>query len=65
MMKMNPDKNPYSLDFWYDLTDGGYLDPDELCADKADAERVKAAVHVLQEYMASIEEAYPNFLLRE
>jgi hypothetical protein len=48
-------------DFWYDLTDGGYLDPDEICADKSDAHRVKEAIAVIQDFQSSCEEQIEDF----
>ena len=41
--------NLENLDFWYDLTDGGYLDPDTIL-DELSAKRVKKAVEVLREF---------------
>jgi hypothetical protein len=49
-------------DFWYDLTDGGYLNPDEICVDKKDAERIKNAISVLKEFYDSCEEQIEGFI---
>lgn len=52
--ELNPD-----CDFWYDLTDGGYIRPEEILEDKEDVAKVLAAIAVLKEfyetYMASAE----------
>ena len=50
-----------SGDFWYDLTDGGYLDPDEICAKKEDAEKVKKAIEVIRDFQNSCEEQIEGF----
>ncbi len=42
-------------DFWYDLTYGGYLKPEEMCANPRDAERVNAAIALLQEFQQACE----------
>lgn len=49
-------------DFWYDLTDGGYLDPDVICEDPKDAKRVKEAIEVLQDFQSSCEEQIEGFV---
>lgn len=48
----------YSDDFWYDLIDGGYIDPSELL-EKSDADKVKDAIKTLQEfYQLATDEGY-------
>ena len=37
-------------DFWYDLTSGGYCDPEDLLDDQADIDKVKSAIEILQEF---------------
>lgn len=49
-------------DFWYDLTDGGYLDPMEICADKIDAQRVLDAIKVIQDFYNSCEDQIDGFV---
>ncbi len=49
-------------EFWYDLTLGGYLNPDEICENKEDAERVKEAVKVIRDFEKSCEEQIEGFL---
>jgi len=48
-------------DFYYDLTDGGYLLPEKICADKKDAQKVIDAIAVLQDFQASCEEQIKDF----
>lgn len=50
-----------SGEFWYDLTDGGYIKPEELVIAE-DAEKVKYAIEVIQEFKETLEE---NGLLEE
>ena len=59
-MKIKKDKEVnMDCDFWYDLTIGGYIDPDELCANKEDAVRVNEAIQVIREFQDSLNEEYP------
>ena len=51
-----------SSDFWYDITDGGYLDPDEICADKIDAATVKKAIKIVKEFQTSCEDQIKDFV---
>lgn len=48
-------------DFWYDLTDGGYLKPKEICANKKDAEKVEKALEILREFKDSCYDQIENF----
>jgi hypothetical protein len=61
-MKIKKDCVVSTDDFWYDLTDGGYLDPDEICADEKDAKRVKDAIKIIQEFYNSCEEQIEGFV---
>ena len=51
-----------SGDFWYDLTDGGYLDPKKICADLNDAEKVIKAVEIIKDFQQSCEEQIEDFV---
>ena len=42
---LNPD-----CDFFYDLTDGGYIDPIKLLDNKEDAKKVIEAVAIVKEF---------------
>lgn len=61
-MKIKKGLDVTTTDFWYDLTDGGYLDPDEICENKKDAEEVKKAIAILQDFQNSCEEQIDNFI---
>lgn len=47
-------------DFFYDLTDGGYINPTKLLVDKKDAERVMEAIKVLKEFQDCYFDACPE-----
>ena len=49
-------------DFWYDLTDGGYLKPDEICENPEDAKKVEEAVKVIKDFQDSCEEQIEDFI---
>jgi hypothetical protein len=49
-------------DFWYDLTDGGYLNPSEICANPKDADKVEKAIKVIKDFQRSCEEQIEDFI---
>jgi hypothetical protein len=51
-----------SFDFWYDLTDGGYLDPLGMCVNIKDAERVNKAIEIILDFQRSCETQIDNFI---
>lgn len=42
-------------DFWYDLFEGGYIDPYKFLENKEDADRVLAAISTLNNFRSSLE----------
>jgi len=52
-----------TADFWYDLSKGGYLDPEKLCENEDDAKKVREAIKVVEEFESSCEEQIEDFLL--
>ena len=49
-MKFRKEADPVMItDFWYDLTSGGYIDPDKIL-EPDDAKRVNDAIKVLREF---------------
>ena len=48
-------------DFWYDLTYGGYLKPEEMLENPADVERGRNATAVIREFEAACEEQIEGF----
>ena len=51
-----------SSDPGYDVSDGGYLKPEEICADPRDAERINAAIALLQQFQADCEKQIEGFV---
>ena len=42
-------------DFWYDLFEGGYIDPRKVLADESQIEAVENAIKVLQDFRIDLE----------
>lgn len=61
-MKIKDGCEVSSSEFWYDLTDGGYLNPDEILESPEDAKRVKDAIAVIKEFENSCDEQIPGFI---
>lgn len=60
-MKLKENLEVSTSDFWYDLRSGGYLNPDEMCENPEDAQRVKDAIKVIQEFEKSCDEQIEDF----
>jgi hypothetical protein len=43
-------------EFWYDLFDGGYIDPENLLESEEDVKQVRRAMQVLQQFYNEAEE---------
>lgn len=43
-------------DFWYDITDGGYIRPKELLTDKKQLEELEKALATVKSFERAIEE---------
>lgn len=52
-MKFKKDARITTGDFWYDLTDGGYIKPENLLENEADVLAVKKAIETLKEFLRS------------
>ncbi|HCU06468.1 MAG TPA: hypothetical protein DIC42_02640 [Holosporales bacterium] len=61
-MKIKEGCTASTSDFWYDLTKGGYLKPEEILENKEDVELVKDAVAVLTAFENSCEEQIEDFV---
>jgi len=61
-MKIKKGLEDSTGDFWYDLTDGGYLDPDDICENPEDAKKVKEAIKVIKDFEDSCEEQIEGFI---
>jgi hypothetical protein len=51
-----------TADFWYDITDGGYLKPEEICELPEDAKRIRAALAILEDFRDSCEKKIKDFV---
>jgi hypothetical protein len=60
-MKIKENCDITTSDFWYDLTDGGYLKPEEILENEEDVEKVKNAIDVLMDFQSSCEDQIEDF----
>lgn len=44
-------------DFWYDLFDGGYFEPENLCENPKDAEDIRLAMNTIIKYQQSLDDS--------
>lgn len=61
-MKIKKNLEISTTDFWYDLMNGGYLDPYEICESLADANRIYEAIQILKDFQNSCEEQIEGFV---
>jgi hypothetical protein len=61
-MRIKKNCTASTSDFWYDLTAGGYLKPEDICADKEDVKRVNDAIDTLKKFQDSCEEQIEGFI---
>ncbi len=61
-MKIRKGLEISTSDFWYDLTDGGYLKPSAICENIEDANRVKEAILIILDFQNSCEEQIEDFI---
>jgi hypothetical protein len=45
-----------SSDFWYDLTNGGYFNPEDFLENEEDIQKVKEAVILLKQFKQELED---------
>lgn len=50
IFKFKKDQTISGEDFWYDLTDGGYIKPEELLEDKEQIKKVREAITIITEF---------------
>ena len=60
-MKIKEDCKASTSEFWYDLTMGGYLNPEEILEDPEDVLRVQKAIAIVREFEMSCEEQIEGF----
>ena len=60
--KKEPEKQGSSSGFWYDLTDGGYIKPEEILEDAEQLEKLEDAIEIVRSFEVALEK---NELLNE
>jgi len=63
VMKIKDECAASTSEFWYDLTDGGYLDPEDMLEDPEDVTRVRNAIAVIREFEAACNEQIDGFMV--
>ena len=61
-MKIKEGVEVSTSEFWYDLTSGVYLRPEEILEDESDIEKVKQAIETLMEFERSCEDQIEGFI---
>ena len=61
-MKIKKDLDICTQDFWYDLTDGGYLKPEEILVNQEDIDKVNKSIEILMEFQQSCEDEIEGFV---
>jgi len=61
-MKIKEGLEISTQDFWYDLSAGGYLKPEEMLENQEDIKRVKEAVKTIEEFEKSCGEQIEGFI---
>ncbi len=61
-MKIKEGYDASTSDFFYDLFNGGYLNPLEICESEKDARRVINAMEVIKDFFNSCEEQIEGFI---
>lgn len=56
-IKDNVEEQGGSDGFWYDLTIGGYINPEEILADEYQLKRLKEAISLVRDFELTIESA--------
>jgi len=57
-MKIKEDAESISTDdFWYDLTDGGYIKPENFLDDSEDIDSIYDAINLLESFRDLLEES--------
>jgi hypothetical protein len=61
-MKLKKNLKMSTSDFWYDLFEGGYIDPSKMCVDTKDKTDVKYAIQILEDFKQSCEDQIEDFI---
>ncbi len=61
-MKIKDGCEASTSEFWYDLTGGGHIDPEDILEKKEDIDKVNKAIQIVMEYEQSCEEQIEGFI---
>lgn len=61
-MKIKDGCEASTSEFWYDLTKGGYLKPEEILENPKDVKRVQKAINTLVDFESSCEDQIEDFI---
>ena len=50
----------FTEEFWYDLTDGGYIKPENVLADEEQIAKLQAAIDLVRSFERAIDERSEN-----
>jgi hypothetical protein len=61
-MKIKDGCKASTSEFWYDLTQGGYLKPEEILENPEDIKKVQEAINILIDFESSCEDQIKDFI---
>ena len=61
-MEIKKDLDTSTDDFFYDLFDGGYIKPKDICEDREDVKKIEEAIAVIDDFKESCEEQIEGFI---
>ncbi len=64
-MKIKKNFNPGDFDFWYDITQSGYIKPKKVLESKEDASEVLKAIDILKKFEEALEDRRDFFYNQE
>jgi hypothetical protein len=63
-MKLKENLEMSTDDFFYDLFDGGYIDPEKILKNRSDIEEVENAIAIIKDFRDSCEKQIEDFYSR-
>jgi hypothetical protein len=61
-MELKKNLDITSDDFYYDLFDGGYITPREICKNLEDVKKIEEAIEIIKDFKESCEEQIEGFI---
>lgn len=61
-MEIKKDLEISTDEFWYDLSVGGYLNPEEICVNEEDVNKVNEAIKIIKDFEISCEKQIEGFI---